>query len=87
MAEIDIELDSDLLEGVRRLAIRHYGDSEDVSIDRVVETAFEMRLLWEDLVKGGSNEIEEPLVNWEFAARQQAEQLPPEIRGWLFKRR
>jgi len=87
MAELDIELDDKQIDGIKRLAVRHYGDSEDVSIDRVVETAFEMRLLWEDLVKGGSNEIEEPLVNWEFAARQQAEQLPPEIRDWLFRRR
>lgn len=83
----DIELDADLIEGVRRLAVRHYGDSGDASIDRVAESALEMRLLWQDLVKGGHNEIEEPIVNWKFANGESAGQLPTEIRGWLFKRR
>lgn len=61
MAEIDIELDNDLIEGVKRLAVRHYGDSGDASMGRVAEAALEMRLLWVDLVKGGGNEIEEPI--------------------------
>lgn len=61
--EIDIELDSDLIEGVKRLAVRHYGDSEVASIARVIEVAAEMRLLWLDLVKGGGNEIEEPICH------------------------
>ena len=61
MAEIEIELDSDLIEGVKRLAVRHYGDSGDASVSRVAESALEMRLLWLDLVKEGQNEIEEPI--------------------------
>jgi len=86
MAELDIELDDKQIDGIKRLAVRCYGNSEDASIGRVVEAAFGMRLLWEDLTKGGGNEIEEPLVNWEFTNRQQAEQLPDEIRDWLFRR-
>ena len=60
MAEIDIELDSDLIRGVKRLAVSHYGDSSDTSMARVAESALEMCLLWLDLVKEGGNEIEEP---------------------------
>ena len=63
MAEMDIELDSDLIEGVKRLAIRHYGDSSDASISRVGEAALQMRLLWLDLVKEGGNEIDEPVYH------------------------
>lgn len=63
MAEINIELDNDLIEGVKRLAVRHYGDSEIGSIARVIEAAAEMRLLWLDLVKRGGDEIEEPMYH------------------------
>jgi len=61
MAEIDIELDSDLVEAVKRLAVRHYGDSGDASISHVAESALRMRLLWLMLVKEGGNEIDEPI--------------------------
>lgn len=61
MAEIDIELDSDLIEGVKRLAVRYHGDSSDASMGRVAESALEMRLLWLDLMKEAGNEIEEPV--------------------------
>ncbi len=87
MAEIDIELDSNLIEGVKRLAVSHYGDCGDVSIGRVAEAALNMRLLWEDLVKGGENEIEEPIVDWEFPSKQPAEELTAEITDWLFRGR
>ena len=63
MAEIDIELDIDLIEGVERLAIRHYGDSRDTSISRVAESALKMRLLWQILANEGGNEIEEPICH------------------------
>lgn len=61
MAEIDIELDNDLIEGVKRLAVHHYGDSETASIARVIEAAAEMRIRWSDLVQGAGNETEEPI--------------------------
>lgn len=69
MAEIEIELDGSLIEGVKRLAARHYGDSSDTSIARVAESALEMRLLWLDLAKGGGNEIEEPIYRFRKGER------------------
>jgi len=69
MAEIDIELDSDLIRGVKRLAVSHYGDSSDTSTARVAESALEMRLLWLDLVKEGGNEIEEPIYRFKERER------------------
>ena len=69
MAEIDIELDSSLIEGVKRLAVHHYGDSSDTSIAHVAESALEMRLLWLDLVKEGGNEIEEPIYRFKKGER------------------
>ena len=83
----DIEISSDLMAKVNHLALRHCGDTSDASRLRVTEVALELYFLWQDLVKGDANEIEEPLVNWEFANRQQAEQLSAEIRNRLFKRR
>ena len=85
--DVDVELDDELIQGIRRLAVSHYGDSGDMSVARVAEVALEMRLLWEDRVKGGGNEIEEPITSWEWPSRQPAEQLPTEIQSWLFRRR
>jgi len=87
MAELEIELTKDLIEGVRRLAVRHYGDGGDASVRRVVEVALEMRLCWLDLMKGGGNEVEEPTVHWEFADMPLRVQAPAEIQDWLFRRR
>ena len=86
MSEInieDIEISSDLMGKVDRLALMHYGDTGDASRLQVTEVALELYFLRQDLMKGGANEIEEPLVSWEFVN----EQLPVEIRDWLFRRR
>ena len=63
MAELEIELESDLIDRAKQLAVRHYGDSSDASISRVAESALKMRLLWSILVKEGGNEIEEPICH------------------------
>ena len=52
-----------------------------------LRSALEMRLLSIKLTEGGGNEIEEPITGWDFANKQPAEQLPVEIRSWLFRRR
>ena len=85
MANLNIELGEEVINGVRSLAVRHYGDSGDASVSRVVESALEMRLLSIKLAEGGGNEIEEPITRWEFANKRPAKQLPDEIRSWLFR--
>lgn len=85
MANLDIQGD-ELVDGIKYLALRHYGDGSEASIRRVVESALEMRLLSIVLVEGGRDAIEEPITDWEFAHKQPAEQLPQEIRSWLFRR-
>jgi len=88
MAEIGIDLDNDLIERIKHLAVRYYGDSGDPFIGRVAEVALEMRLFWEEQVKGGADEIEEPLAHWEFANAQPSEGKKPNgVRHWLFRRR
>ena len=63
MAKLEIELESDLIDRAKQLAVRHYGDSGDASISHVAESALKMRLLWSILVKEGGNEIEEPICH------------------------
>jgi len=87
MANLDIELGAELVEAVKDLAVRHYGDSGEASLSRVVESALEMRLLAKELVPGGGDEIEEPIRSWESPNKQLGEQVPGEIRDWLFRRR
>jgi hypothetical protein len=85
MADLDIK-SNELIEGIKCLALRHYGDGSEAGIRRVVESALEMRLLSMVLVEGGGNEIEEPITDWEFAKKEPAEQLLGEIQSWLFRR-
>ena len=42
---LEIELGNDLLEKIRDLAERQYGDGGDASVSRVVENALDMRLM------------------------------------------
>ena len=86
MANLDIELGDEVIKGIRSIAVRHYGDSGDASVGRVVESALEMRLLSMKLAEGGGAEIEEPMAGWEFANKQPAGQLPAEIQSWLFRK-
>ena len=86
MANLDIELGSELVGRVKCLATRHYGDSGDTSIGRVIESALRMRLLATELVEGGGNETEEPIVNLEFTEGESKMEQPADIRDWLFRR-
>ena len=86
MANLDIEVGVEVINGVKALAARHYGDSSEASIRRLVESALQMRLLSMVLAEGGGDAIEEPITDWEFANKQPAEQLPAEIQSWLFRR-
>ena len=86
MADLDIK-GNELVEGVKYLAVRHYGDCSEASISRVVESALEMSLLATELIQGGANETEEPIADWEFVDAQPSEQLAAEIRSQLFRRR
>lgn len=87
MPQLDVELDSDLLERLRDLAVSHYGDCADASMGRVVEVALRMRFLWLELVGGAGFEVGEPLVNWEFADMSSADQRLDQIGDLLFKER
>ena len=82
--DINIELAGEVIERIRAIAVRHYGDNRDTSVSRVVESALEMRLLSIRLVDRGGDEIEEPMARWEFVNKQPAEQLSAEIQRWLF---
>ena len=84
--DLNIELGDEVIKGIRSIAVRHYGDSGDASVGRVVESALEMRLLSITLAEVAGNEIEEPIAGWEFANKQPAEQLPAEIQSWLFRK-
>lgn len=87
MADLDIELDSGLIEGIKGLARRYYGDDGDSAVSRVAEAALEMRLLWLKYSGEGGTDIEEPVVTWEFGDPEGAKQLPEKIGELLFKRR
>lgn len=87
MAVLDIELSSELIDGLKRLAARHYGDSGESSMGRVVEAALEMRLLWLDLSEIGGQEVGEPVIDWKDEGVHTADQVESEVRDWLFKGR
>ena len=85
MGILDVELSDGLIEDIKDLAERHYGDTSDDSIGRVVETALEMRVLWLERVGGASAEVKEPAAKWE--SRGTEAESDEAVLGWLFERR
>ena len=86
MADLEIYLEDKLLEGISKLAIKHYGEDSEVSQQRVVETALEMRILWSRSVKQGQELTDEAASSWEFAEAPVTEENNDTIRQWLFRR-
>ena len=86
MMDLSVELDDEVVTKIREIAERHYGDSGDVSVCRVVESALKMRLLSVQLAQEGAADIEEPVVDWGFGDKQPAAQLPGVIQSWLFRK-
>ena len=85
MAKLELELSADLIKELRRLAQRHYGDAGEAAVGRVVESAVEMRLLWEGHVTHGSGDLEEPVSDWQFDDNSGREMLPDSVTDWMFK--
>ncbi len=86
MADLDIPANDRLLEVIRRLAIKLYGDDSEPSRKRVVETALEMRIVWSHLVEKGQQETDEAVSRWEFTESPITQENSGTIRRWLFRR-
>ena len=86
MAELEIYLEGKLLEGIRKLAVKHYGEDSEASQKRVVETALEMRIVWSNLVERGQQETNEAVSKWECSESSVTEENTSTISDWLFRR-
>jgi hypothetical protein len=86
MMDLSIGLGDEVIERIKAIAARHYGDNGDASVSRVVESALEMRLLSIKLIDMGRDEIEEPITRWQFVDKKPVEQLPVEIQRQLFRK-
>ena len=85
MGMLDVELSDSLIDDIRDMAERHYGDASDDSVRQVVETALEMRLLWLDRVERAGAQVEEPAAQWESLGIQGGGS--GQIQDWLFEGR
>jgi len=86
MADLELNIDAKLLEGISRLAIKHYGDDSEMSRQRVIETAVSMRLLWSSSVEKGQQETDEAVSTWEFPELTMKQENNGSIQNWLFRR-
>jgi len=86
MADLELNIDAKLLEGISRLAIKHYGDDSETSRQRVIETAVSMRLLWAISVEKGQQETDEAVSTWEFPELTMQQENNGSIQNWLFRR-
>ena len=86
MAELEIYLEGKLLEGISKLAMKHYGEDSEASRKRVVETALEMRIVWSNLIERGQQETDEAVSKWEFSESSVTEENTGTISDWLFRR-
>jgi hypothetical protein len=86
MAELEVNLDRRLLEGIRELAIEHYGEDSESSRRHVIETALEMRIIWSHSIERGQQETEEAVSKWEFPESTTKREDSDSIQNWLFRR-
>ena len=86
MAELEINVRNEMLEGIGRLAIKQYGDSSEASRGRVIETALKMRILWSYSVRMGQQETGEAVSTWEFPESTITQESSDSIQNWLFRR-
>jgi len=86
MAELEINLDRKMLEGIRELAIKHYGEDSESSRRRVIETALEMRIIWSHSIERGQQETDEAVSKWEFPESTVKREDSDSIQNWLFRR-
>jgi hypothetical protein len=86
MAELEIYLEGKLLEGISKLAMKHYGEDSESSRKRVVETALKMRIVWSNSIERGQQETDETVSRWEFSESPVTEENTGTISDWLFRR-
>ena len=86
MAELDIEMNNDLVGKTYNLAQRYFGDNSDASLAQVLELAFRMRSLWGRAVKVGHQETDEAVSDWEFSESTVNRDNNGSIQNWLFRR-
>ncbi len=83
---LEIELTKELTEGIKDLAMRHYGNKGEASVSRVVEDALLVRLMLLEGLGSAGQEVGEPIINWE--PQELGEEEPTtSIQDWLFRRR
>ena len=86
MPKLELEVSTELINDLKRLAQAQYGNDGEASLSNVVEAANEMRLLWDSLVDEPKGEVEEPVSNWEFPEASDDEVLPEGVSNWMFDR-
>jgi len=86
MANLDLYLEDKLVEGTSELAVKRYGEDNESSRKRVVETAVERRIAWSKSIEKGRQETDEAVSNWEFPVSQVTQENAGSINNWLFRR-
>ena len=86
MADLEIEMDKELISQTKNLAIRYFGDDSDVSMARVIEVAFRMRCLFSRSFISGREETDEAVSQWQFPESSVNVEDNDKIRRWLFRR-
>ena len=86
MVTVEVEIGIEDLRSLRTLAELHYGDSGPPGINRVVEMALGMRLLWGKIVLEVGDEVGEPVIEWSQGEDDARSDNPDaEISEWLFR--
>ena len=84
--ELEIEMDNELINKIRNLALRYFGDDTDASLSRVLEVAFRMRCMWSGSIEKGQEETDEAVSKWEFPKSPVTGENDDNINSWLFRR-
>ena len=86
MIELDIGMNNNLSAKTRELAVRYFGDDNEVSLAKLLKVAFMMRSLWSHSIKEGQSETDEVISKWEFPESTTYQEKNVSIQNWLFRR-
>ena len=65
--EVEIRISIDLLEKVKTLAKRLYGNSGPEAINQTISEALSMRMHWAEISSDVAREVDEPVAHFEMA--------------------
>ena len=84
MTRLDLELSSRDVAALNRLALAQFGDESESSVNRVMESALALRLVWLKTAGTPAETTHDPVLDW-TAGSDPNEVTTGTVPEWLFR--